>query len=108
MARKVLLAAPRGYCAGGARAVGAVVRALGGQGPPGCARTCPVVRRPPLGAPPFAAHDRTILLIGHAGHEEVVGTTGQAPERTILVQDVEEARAVEASGPPTPSHLTRP
>ena len=33
----------------------------------------------------FAEDGRTIVLIGHAGHEEVVGTTGQAPERTILV-----------------------
>jgi 4-hydroxy-3-methylbut-2-en-1-yl diphosphate reductase len=42
----------------------------------------------------FAAGDRTIVLIGHAGHEEVVGTTGQAPGQTILVQSVDEARTV--------------
>jgi 4-hydroxy-3-methylbut-2-enyl diphosphate reductase len=43
----------------------------------------------------FAEQERTIVLIGHAGHEEVVGTTGQAPARTVLVQDVGEARAVQ-------------
>jgi len=43
----------------------------------------------------FAGDGRTILLIGHAGHEEVVGTTGQAPGRTILVQSPQEARTVE-------------
>ena len=42
------------------------------------------------------------MLIGHAGHEEVVGTTGQAPRRTILVQDVQEARTVPSPGPGEP------
>jgi 4-hydroxy-3-methylbut-2-enyl diphosphate reductase len=51
--------------------------------------------------------DRTIVLIGHAGHEEVVGTTGQAPERTILVQSPEEARTVEVPDPENLSYLTQ-
>ena len=39
----------------------------------------------------YAAEGYTIVLIGHAGHEEVVGTMGEAPESTVLVQSVEEA-----------------
>jgi 4-hydroxy-3-methylbut-2-enyl diphosphate reductase len=43
----------------------------------------------------YAANGFTVLLIGHAGHEEVVGTMGEAPGATILVQDVGEAEALE-------------
>ena len=43
----------------------------------------------------YAADGHQIVLIGHAGHEEVVGTTGEAPESTVLVQSVEEAEALE-------------
>ena len=140
MPTKVLLAAPRGYCAGVERAVDAVERALqahgtpvyvrkqivhnlhvvarsgvqgrglrrrGDRGPRGRGRglvgprrgarglrerpsardltvidaTCPLVTKVHLEARRFADEGRTIVLIGHAGHEEVVGTTGQAPER---------------------------
>jgi 4-hydroxy-3-methylbut-2-enyl diphosphate reductase len=56
--------------------------------------TCPLVTKVHLESRRFAGGGRTIVLIGHAGHEEVVGTTGQAPERTILVQTVDEARSV--------------
>jgi 4-hydroxy-3-methylbut-2-en-1-yl diphosphate reductase len=153
---KVILAAPRGYCAGVERAVDAVERALAKHGPPVYVRkqivhnlhvvrdledkgavfveeetavpegavvvlsahgvapdvyetarsrglemidaTCPLVTKVHLEARRFAADDRTIVLIGHAGHEEVVGTTGQAPDRTILVQTPEEARTVDLPG----------
>src|SRR4029450_13147529 len=55
-----------------------------------------------------AAHDgRTIVLIGHAGHEEVEGTSGQAPERTILVQSPQEAREVEVPDPENLRYLTQ-
>ena len=47
------------------------------------------------------------MLIGHAGHEEVVGTTGQAPGRTILVQDVGQARSVQVDDPANLSYLTQ-
>jgi 4-hydroxy-3-methylbut-2-enyl diphosphate reductase len=43
----------------------------------------------------FASQGRTIVLIGHQGHEEVEGTSGQAPEQTVLVQTIEEARTVQ-------------
>ncbi len=52
--------------------------------------TCPLVTKVHREAVRFAKADATILLIGHAGHEEVEGTMGQAPERTILVGSPEE------------------
>jgi 4-hydroxy-3-methylbut-2-en-1-yl diphosphate reductase len=165
MPRKVLLAAPRGYCAGVERAVDAVERALSKHGPPVYVRkqivhnlhvvrdleakgavfvdeeievpegavvvlsahgvapgvytrsaarglnvidaTCPLVTKVHLEARRFAGEGRTIVLIGHAGHEEVVGTTGQAPERTILVQTPGEARALELDDAGQVSYLTQ-
>jgi 4-hydroxy-3-methylbut-2-enyl diphosphate reductase len=165
MPSKVLLAAPRGYCAGVERAVEAVELALATHGPPVYVRkqivhnlhvvrdleakgavfveeetevpegavvvlsahgvapevyanagareltvldaTCPLVTKVHLEARRFASEGRTIVLIGHAGHEEVVGTTGQAPERTILVQDVEEARTVAIPDAAGLSYLTQ-
>ena len=148
----MLLAAPRGYCAGVERAVEAVERALVKHGAPVYVRkqivhnlhvvrdleaqgaifvddvdevpegavtvlsahgspprvfdearlrgldlidaTCPLVTKVHVEARRFADTDRTIVLIGHAGHEEVEGTSGQAPERTVLVQDLQDARTV--------------
>jgi 4-hydroxy-3-methylbut-2-en-1-yl diphosphate reductase len=165
MPTKVLLAAPRGYCAGVERAVEAVERALQTHGRPVYVRkqivhnahvvrdleakgaifveeetevpegqvvvlsahgvapdvyanakqrrltvldaTCPLVTKVHLEARRFADRDRTIVLIGHAGHEEVVGTTGQAPSRTILVQDLDQARTVEIADPENVSYLTQ-
>ena len=149
---RVLLAAPRGYCAGVERAVDAVERALAKHGAPVYVRkqivhnlhvvrdleskgaifvdeetevpegavvvlsahgvapvglrrtrtrgdlevidaTCPLVTKVHVEARRFAGEGRTIVLIGHAGHEEVEGTSGQAPERTILVQSPGRGRA---------------
>jgi 4-hydroxy-3-methylbut-2-enyl diphosphate reductase len=161
----VLLAAPRGYCAGVERAVDAVERALEQHDGPVYVRkqivhnlhvvrgledkgavfveeldevpegavvvlsahgssptvhadaesrrlslvdaTCPLVTKVHLEARRFADDDQTILLIGHAGHEEVEGTSGQAPERTILVQSVAEAQRVEVPDPARLSYLTQ-
>ena len=149
----VLLAAPRGYCAGVERAVEAVELALATHGAPVYVRkqivhnlhvvrdlevkgavfveelseipegavavlsahgsppsvyreaeerglemidaTCPLVTKVHVEARRFAGEDKTIVLIGHAGHEEVEGTSGQAPEQTVLVQNVADARTVE-------------
>jgi 4-hydroxy-3-methylbut-2-enyl diphosphate reductase len=165
MPTKVLLAAPRGYCAGVERAVDAVERALRAHGAPVYVRkqivhnahvvrdledkgavfvesetevpagavvvlsahgvapevyanargreltvldaTCPLVTKVHLEARRFAGEGRTIVLIGHAGHEEVVGTTGQSPDRTVLVQDVREARALRVEDPDRLSYLTQ-
>ncbi len=162
--KKVLLAAPRGYCAGVERAVEAVERAIAAHGAPVYVRkqivhnlhvvrdlealgavfvdeidevpeganavlsahgsppavfeearrrglalidaTCPLVTKVHVEARRFAADDRTIVLIGHAGHEEVEGTSGQAPERTVLVQDVEDARHVQLPDGPL-AYLTQ-
>jgi 4-hydroxy-3-methylbut-2-en-1-yl diphosphate reductase len=163
--KTVLLAAPRGYCAGVERAVDAVERALVKHGAPVYVRkqivhnlhvvhdleakgavfveeetevpegavvvlsahgvapevyaqaesrrlevidaTCPLVTKVHVEARRFAAQGRTIMLIGHAGHEEVVGTTGQAPTRTVLVGSPEEARTVQVDDPEHLSYLTQ-
>jgi 4-hydroxy-3-methylbut-2-enyl diphosphate reductase len=163
--KRVLLAAPRGYCAGVERAVEAVERALAKHGAPVYVRkqivhnlhvvrdlesqgavfvddvdevpeaavtvlsahgspprvfdeardrgldlidaTCPLVTKVHVEARRFADADRTIVLIGHAGHEEVEGTSGQAPDRTILVQSVAEAQQVEVPDPSRLSYLTQ-
>jgi 4-hydroxy-3-methylbut-2-en-1-yl diphosphate reductase len=162
--KKVLLAAPRGYCAGVERAVEAVERALDRHGPPVYVRkqivhnlhvvrdleakgavfvdeieqvpvgavtvlsahgsppavydearsrrlelidaTCPLVTKVHVEARRFAGEGRTIVLIGHAGHEEVEGTSGQAPASTILVQDLDEADGVDLPDGPL-AYLTQ-
>jgi 4-hydroxy-3-methylbut-2-enyl diphosphate reductase len=57
--------------------------------------TCPLVTKVHLEARRFAADDFDIVLIGHEGHEEVIGTTGQAPDNIHLVDGVEEAASVQ-------------
>ncbi len=57
--------------------------------------TCPLVTKVHVQARRYAEAGYTVVLIGHAGHEEVVGTMGEAPEATVLVQDVAEAEALE-------------
>ena len=142
--KRVIVAAPRGYCAGVDRAVTTVEKALETYGPPVYVRkqivhnkhvvstleergaifvdeldevpadalvvfsahgvspavreeavrrelrtidaTCPLVTKVHREAKRFAAKDTDILLIGHAGHEEVEGTMGEAPDRTTLLE----------------------
>ncbi|MEO7589090.1 MAG: 4-hydroxy-3-methylbut-2-enyl diphosphate reductase, partial [Arachnia sp.] len=60
--------------------------------------TCPLVTKVHREAQRFAAKDIDILLIGHAGHEEVEGTMGQAPERTTLVERPEDVDALQLDG----------
>jgi 4-hydroxy-3-methylbut-2-enyl diphosphate reductase len=57
--------------------------------------TCPLVTKVHVQAKRYAASGYTVLLIGHEGHEEVVGTMGEAADATILVQDVAEAEALD-------------
>ena len=57
--------------------------------------TCPLVTKVHVQARRYAADGYTVILIGHEGHEEVVGTMGEAPDATILVQDVAEAEALD-------------
>ena len=151
--KKVLLAAPRGYCAGVDRAVVTVEKALDLYGPPVYVRkeivhnkyvvealiargaifvdeveeipegstvvfsahgvapvvheqslqrnlktidaTCPLVTKVHSEARRFANEGYQILLIGHEGHEEVVGTMGEAPDVMTLVEHPDEAATVE-------------
>jgi 4-hydroxy-3-methylbut-2-en-1-yl diphosphate reductase len=57
--------------------------------------TCPLVTKVHVQARRYAADGYRIVLIGHAGHEEVIGTTGEAPDAITLVESVEEAERVE-------------
>ena len=61
--------------------------------------TCPLVTKVHNEARRFAAQDYDILLIGHEGHEEVIGTTGEAPTRVRLVDGPEGADSVEVRDP---------
>src|SRR5919109_422541 len=108
--RRVLLAAPRGYCAGVERAIDIVEVALATYGPPVYVRrqivhNLHVVRH--LEARKFAAKGYDIVLVGHAGHEEVAGTMGQAPERVRLVGDEAEATGVQVDDPGRVAYLTQ-
>ena len=165
MPKRILLAWPRGYCAGVERAVDTVERALRIYGPPVYVRkqivhninvvrdlerkgalfveeeteipegavvilsahgvapqvyansmarglsvidaTCPLVTKVHLEARRFAREGYTILLIGHQGHEEVVGTSGEAPDRVILVGSPEEARTVHVPDPNRVAYLSQ-
>ncbi len=69
--------------------------------------TCPLVTKVHLEARRFAADDYDIVLIGHEGHEEVVGTTGQAPDKIHLVDGVEEAATVEVRDPSKVAYLSQ-
>ena len=165
MVKRVLLASPRGYCAGVERAIDTVERALELCGAPVYVRkqivhnahvvrgleargavfvdsevdvpegeivifsahgvapwvpenarvlglraidaTCPLVTKVHAEARHYASLGYTILLIGHAGHEEVEGTMGEAPGRTVLVQSVEEAERLELVAPGRLVYLTQ-
>ena len=165
MVKRVLLASPRGYCAGVERAVDTVEKLLDLYGPPIYVRkqivhnahvvrdleergaifvederevpagrtvvlsahgvapsvyanakerrlntidaTCPLVTKVHVQARRYAAAGYTILLIGHAGHEEVVGTMGEAPHSTILVQSVADAEALDLPADAKVAYITQ-
>ncbi len=69
--------------------------------------TCPLVTKVHQEAKRFARDDLEILLIGHAGHEEVEGTTGEAPEHITLVQSPADVDAARGQGP-EPAGLAEP
>ncbi|MFD0657508.1 4-hydroxy-3-methylbut-2-enyl diphosphate reductase [Thermocatellispora tengchongensis] len=69
--------------------------------------TCPLVTKVHAEARRFAARGDTVVLIGHAGHEEVEGTLGEAPGRTVLVEDVADALRLEVPDPGRVSYLTQ-
>ncbi len=69
--------------------------------------TCPLVAKVHAEARRFAARGDTVILIGHAGHEEVEGTLGEAPDHTVLVQTVADVEHVTARDPARVSYLTQ-
>src|ERR687885_529737 len=165
MVRKVLLASPRGYCAGVERAVETVEKALDLYGPPVYVRkqivhnlhvvrdleargavfvdeetdvpegetvvfsahgvapsvhanaaarslnvldaTCPLVTKVHVQARRYAADGYRIVLIGHADHEEVVGTMGEAPDATVLVETVADAETLELEDGEPVAYITQ-
>ncbi len=165
MVKRVLLASPRGYCAGVERAVETVELALEHYGapvyvrkqivhnahvvhdleqrgavfveseeeaPPGATivfsahgvapsvhanaarldlntidATCPLVTKVHVQARRFAANGYTVVLIGHAGHEEVVGTMGEAPEAIVLVESVEDAERLDLEETAKVAYITQ-
>lgn len=69
--------------------------------------TCPLVAKVHSEARRFAARGDTVVLIGHAGHEEVAGTLGEAPEHTVLVQSAADVAALRVPDPERVSYLTQ-
>ncbi len=69
--------------------------------------TCPLVTKVHAEARRFAARGDTVVLIGHASHEEVEGTLGEAPDHTVLVQTADEVGALEIADATRVSYLTQ-
>jgi 4-hydroxy-3-methylbut-2-enyl diphosphate reductase len=69
--------------------------------------TCPLVAKVHNEAVSFAKQGYSIILIGHAGHDEVVGTMGEAPEQIRLVQTSEEAEQITVPNPARIAYLTQ-
>ena len=69
--------------------------------------TCPLVTKVHLEALRFAREGRTIILIGHRDHQEIVGTSGEAPEQTLVVDSVEEVDKLVVADPDKLAFLTQ-
>ncbi|HSM77721.1 MAG TPA: 4-hydroxy-3-methylbut-2-enyl diphosphate reductase [Bryobacteraceae bacterium] len=69
--------------------------------------TCPLVTKVHLESVKFARQGYTIVLIGHAGHDEVIGTMGEAPDSTILVSTVEDVDRLQIPDPTRVAFLTQ-
>jgi len=67
--------------------------------------TCPLVSKVHAEARRFAREGYTVALIGHAGHEEVEGTLGEAPDSTVLVQTVDDVAALSPADPAKVAYL---
>jgi 4-hydroxy-3-methylbut-2-enyl diphosphate reductase len=67
--------------------------------------TCPLVAKVHVEAKRFAARGDTVVLVGHAGHEEVEGTMGEAPDRTVLVENLTDVAALDVPDPAKVSYL---
>ena len=69
--------------------------------------TCPLVTKVHLEALKFAREKRTIILIGHKDHQEIIGTSGEAPDRTLVVDSVAAVDALHVEDPQKLSFLTQ-
>jgi 4-hydroxy-3-methylbut-2-en-1-yl diphosphate reductase len=69
--------------------------------------TCPLVTKVHVQARRYAAEGYRVVLIGHAGHEEVVGTMGEAPEAIVLVESVEDAEALQLADGARVAYITQ-
>jgi 4-hydroxy-3-methylbut-2-en-1-yl diphosphate reductase len=69
--------------------------------------TCPLVTKVHLEVERYANEGRTVVLVGHAGHEEVKGTLGVAPGKVVLVGSVEEAEKVQLPAPDRVAAVTQ-
>ncbi|MFI1401030.1 4-hydroxy-3-methylbut-2-enyl diphosphate reductase [Streptomyces sp. NPDC020681] len=69
--------------------------------------TCPLVTKVHSEARRFAARGNTIVLIGHAGHEEIEGTLGEAPEVTVVAESPADIAALDVSDPSRVTYLTQ-
>ena len=69
--------------------------------------TCPLVAKVHGEVQRFAREGYTIVLVGHAGHDEVVGTVGEAPEQIRLVESVEDVDRLAISDPKRVAYLTQ-
>jgi 4-hydroxy-3-methylbut-2-enyl diphosphate reductase len=69
--------------------------------------TCPLVTKVHLEAIRYAERGYTIVLIGHEGHDEVIGTMGEAPEAIVLVQSPEDVDALEVADPSRLAYVTQ-
>jgi 4-hydroxy-3-methylbut-2-enyl diphosphate reductase len=69
--------------------------------------TCPLVTKVHAEARRFAARGDTVVLIGHAGHEEVKGTLGEAPDRMVLVDSPSDVDTLTVDDPTRVSYLTQ-
>jgi 4-hydroxy-3-methylbut-2-enyl diphosphate reductase len=69
--------------------------------------TCPLVTKVHLEALKFAREGRTLILIGHRDHQEIVGTSGEAPDQTIVVGTVEEVDKLQVPDPSRLAFLTQ-
>ena len=69
--------------------------------------TCPLVTKVHLEAVKYAKEGFSILLIGHEGHDEVIGTMGEAPDAIILVEDEEDVDRIEVADESKVAYLTQ-
>ncbi len=70
--------------------------------------TCPLVSKVHISAEKYFSKDKNVLLIGHAGHPEVIGTTGQLPDGAVtVIETIEDAKNIEPKYPEKQSYITQ-